>query len=422
MMIVSAALIFSLLVTIQAAYTVYLMIYTWDQPDAHDAAAAPESFEPPRISFTVLLPARHEEEVIQQTMDRVVNANYPAELIETLVVCEASDTGTIAKAQDKIAELNRGRNLNLRVVAFTDRPINKPHGLNFGFAQSKSDVVTIFDAEDEIHPEIFNVVNTVMIREKVRVVQCGVQLMDYDSSWYSTLNVLEYYFWFKSRLHFHANHGMIPLGGNTVFFRREVMTALGGWDEANLTEDADIGIRLSAIGEKVRVVYDDRYVTKEETPPSLAQFVKQRTRWSQGFIQTLFKADWRNLPNFEQKFLAVYTLAFPIFQAVLALYVPVALWMMLSIPSAIVVAMVLMLPLYLLLAHYVISVVGLYEFASAHGLHPPLTMSLKMAAVYLPYQWVLAYAALRAMLRQVRGVTNWEKTKHVGAHRVDRTI
>jgi len=69
----------------------------------------------------------------------------------------------------------------------------------------------------------------------------------------------------------------------------------------------------------------------------------------------------------------------------------------------------------------VISVVGLYEFASAHGLHPPLTMALKMAAVYLPYQWVLAYAALRAMLRQLRGVNNWEKTKHVGAHRVDRT-
>ncbi|HEX5414549.1 MAG TPA: glycosyltransferase [Chloroflexota bacterium] len=421
MMIVSAALIFSLLVTIQAAYTVYLMIYTWDQPEAHVAAAAPTSFDPPHFTFTVLLPARHEEEVIQETIERVVNSNYPAELIETLVVCEASDTGTIAKAQEKIDELTRERPLHLRVVTFNDRPINKPHGLNFGFAQSKGEVVTIFDAEDEIHSEIFNVVNTVMVREKAKAVQCGVQLMDYDSSWYSALNVLEYYFWFKSRLHFHAHAGMIPLGGNTVFFHRDVMETLGGWDENNLTEDADVGIRLSTLGEKVRVVYDDRYVTKEETPPSLGHFVKQRTRWSQGFIQTLKKGDWRKLDTFQQKFLAVYTLAFPLFQASLALYVPIALWMMLAIRSEVVVAMVLMLPLYLLLTHYVISVVGLYEFASAHGLRPPMTTSLKMAAVYLPYQWVLAYAALRAMLRHVRGVTNWEKTKHVGAHRVDRT-
>jgi cellulose synthase/poly-beta-1,6-N-acetylglucosamine synthase-like glycosyltransferase len=260
----------------------------------------------------------------------------------------------------------------------------------------------------------------VMEREKARVVQCGVQLMDYDSSWYSTLNVLEYYFWFKSRLHYHAGAGMIPLGGNTVFFDRKLMAQLGGWDEHNLTEDADIGIRLSAIGEKVRVVYDDRYVTKEETPPSLDHFIRQRTRWSQGFLQTLGKGEWRKLGSFYQQFLAIYTLAFPIFQAALALYIPVSVYMMFTIRTSVVIAMVLLLPLYLLLAHYVISVVGLYEFAHAHGLRPSLTRPVSMAASYLPYQWVLAYAAVRAMLRQLRGVSNWEKTKHVGAHRVDR--
>lgn len=214
---------------------------------------------------------------------------------------------------------------------------------------------------------------------------------------------------------------MIPLGGNTVFFDRLLMERIGGWDEHNLTEDADIGIRLSALGEKVRVVYDDRYVTKEETPPSLGHFVKQRTRWSQGFLQTLGKGEWRTLRSYYQQFLAVYTLAFPLLQAALALYVPVSVWMMFAVTTSVVTAMILLLPLYLLLAHYVISVVGLYEFARAHHLHPPITVPVTMAAVYLPYQWVLAYAALRAMLRQLRGVNNWEKTKHVGAHRVDRT-
>jgi cellulose synthase/poly-beta-1,6-N-acetylglucosamine synthase-like glycosyltransferase len=93
--------------------------------------------------------------------------------------------------------------------------------------------------------------------------------MNFDSTWYSVLNVLEYFFWFKSRLHYHARRGAIPLGGNTVFFDRALLSRVGGWDERNLTEDADIGLRLSGTGEKIRVVYDDRYVTREETPPTL---------------------------------------------------------------------------------------------------------------------------------------------------------
>ena len=125
-------------------------------------------------------------------------------------------------------------------------------------------MVTIFDAEDDIHPEIFNVINTVLLNEEVSVVQGGVQLMNYQSKWYSVLNVLEYFFWFKSRLHYHARLGMTPLGGNTVFFTRDVLQRVGGWDEQDLTEDADIGIRISLLGEQMRVIYDDRYVTREE--------------------------------------------------------------------------------------------------------------------------------------------------------------
>lgn len=420
-MIVAAALVFSIAIALQAGYTVYLMIYTWDQPEAFDAAAAPTTFEPPALSFTVLLPARHEEEVIQETIGRVANANYPAGLLEIIVICEAGDTETIARARAKIDQLRREGHTNARVLTFDDRPINKPHGLNIGLGQSSGDVITIFDAEDEIHPDIFQIVNTVIQREHVRAVQCGVQLMDYDSSWYSTLNVLEYYFWFKSRLHFHASAGMIPLGGNTVFFRRELIQEIGGWDEGNLTEDADIGIRLSVARERVRVVYDDNYVTKEETPPSLGHFVRQRTRWSQGFLQTLAKGEWRRLQTLKQKLLAVYTLGFPMFQASLALYLPVSVWMMFTVRTSVVIALALLLPAYLLLAHYAISVVGLYEFCEAHRFRPSITVPLTMAAVYMPYQWVLAYAALRAMIRQLRGVNNWEKTKHVGAHRTDRS-
>lgn len=416
-LIVLLALIFSLALTVQAAYTAYIMLYTWDQPDAFARAKAPDEFLPPQLSFTVMLPARHEEDVIQDTIGRVMGVNYPPELLEAMVICESGDTGTIEKAQEKIDQLRAGGITNVRLVTFDDKPINKPHGLNVGFKTARHQVITIFDAEDEIHPDILNIVNTVMVQDKVRVVQCGVQLMNYATNWYSTLNVLEYFFWFKSRLHYHAKLGMIPLGGNTVFFAREIIEAVGGWDEHNLTEDADLGIRISSMGEAVRVVYDDRYVTKEETPPTLGHFIKQRTRWSQGFLQTMRKGTWRSLPGTEQKLLAIYTLGFPSAQAILGLYVPVSLWMMVNTVTPVPVAMLLLLPAYLLVVHFIISLVGLYEFTDAHGLKPTTGTVVRMALGYLPYQWVLSIAAIRAVWREARGVNNWEKTAHVGAHR-----
>jgi glycosyltransferase XagB len=410
-------ILFSFAMTGQALYTVYMMIYTWDQPEAYKAARAPETFSEPSKSFTVLLPARHEELVIQQTIDRVVRARYPHRLMEVVVICESGDAGTIAKAQEKIDELARQGITNVRLAIFNDRPINKPHGLNVGFNQTQNEVVTIFDAEDEIHPDIFNIVNTVMVESGVRVIQAGVQLMNYNSSWFSSLNVLEYFFWFKSRLHYHAKVGMIPLGGNTVFFARELMTELGGWDETNLTEDADVGIRISVMREKVRIIYDDRYVTKEETPPNAAGFIKQRTRWCQGYLQTLKKGNWRRLPTFEQRVLALYTLGFPTFQALLAFYVPVSLIMMLGIKFPVIITMFLVIPAYLLAAHFALSVIGLYEFTAAHGMKPKLRAPFMMALSYMPYQWMLGYAAIRASVRNMRGINTWEKTAHVGAHR-----
>ena len=415
--LVFGSLILSILLTIQSAYTLYLMLYTWDRPEAYLRAKAPTRFLSPSKSFTVMLPARHEEDVIQTTIERVVRAKYPKELLEVVVICKTDDQGTISKAEEKIASLRSEGIDNVRVLTFSNQPTNKPHGLNVGLGETSHEVVTIFDSEDDIHPDIFNVINTVMLQERVNVVQSGVQLMNYESNWYSTLNVLEYFFWFKSRLHYHARIGMTPLGGNTVFFARRVLEAAGGWDEHNLTEDADVGIRISSMREPVRIVYDDNYVTREETPPTLDHFIRQRTRWSQGFLQTLMKREWARLPSFEQRLLAIYTLAFPSIQAVLGLYVLVSLVTIFTVKTPVLIAITLSLPLYLLLSHLLLSIVGLYEFADAHGFKPSWSTPLVMIVTYLPYQWVLSYASIRATIRELRGINNWEKTAHVGAHR-----
>jgi glycosyltransferase XagB len=411
LMLVSVAL------SAQAAYTLYMMIYTWDQPDIEQVSSAPDPLAGAALSFSVLLPARHEESVIARTIERVVRADYPSRLLQVLVLCRTDDERTIEAALTKINDLQDESIDIVDLVLFDDYPINKPHALNHALRFSDRHVVTIFDAEDDIHPQIFNVVNTVMLSEHTPVVQAGVQLMNYRSNWFATLNVLEYFFWFKSRLHYHAKHGAIPLGGNTVFFRREVLLALGGWDETNLTEDADIGLRVSAMGLKVRVFYDDRYVTREETPASLRQFVKQRTRWCQGFMQTLNKGTWRLLPTRGQRWLAFYTLAFPNVQAALGVYVPASLVMTLTLKAPIAVALVTYLPVVVLAAHFMVNVIGLYEFTSAHELKASPTMVLRMGLAWFPYQWVLAFAAVRAVNRQLRGARDWEKTDHAGQHR-----
>ncbi len=410
-------LIVSVLLALQSAYSAALMLYAWQDETKRRQAQVPPTYKRPRIHFTILLPARHEEAVIQDTIQRVVDLNYPRELMQILVIIEAGDHGTISKVNEKLAFLYSQGIFNAQLITFTDKPINKPHGLNIGLHHAKGNVITIFDAEDEPHPDILQVVNTVITREFAPVVQCGVQLMNFRDRWFSALNVLEYFFWFKSRLHYQASAQIVPLGGNTVFVWRQLLDWLGGWDQYCLTEDADVGIRLSAASVPIRVIYEDEYVTKEETPPTVGQFIKQRTRWNQGFLQVLAKRDWLKLPGFYQKFLALYILCSPLLQLMTLLYMPVSLWTMFFVKVPAWTALLTSLPFYLLIIQLLINLAGLHEFTRAHNLKASPLDYLRTVLSFIPYQVMLGWGALRACWRHLRGLNSWEKTVHLGAHR-----
>jgi glycosyltransferase XagB len=407
-------LLLSLFLAAQAVFTLVLMLHMWERPERLEESDSPHIYVPPKLSFTAILPARHEEGVIRETIRKVWETDYPKRLLEVVVVCERSDLGTIAEAEQAAREIGHS---NVRVVTFGGGPINKPHGLNVALRETTNEVVTIFDAEDDVHPELFYVINTIMRKKGASIVQAGVQLMNYGSSWYSIHNVLEYFFWFKSRLHFHAKVGMIPLGGNTVFIKRRLIEDVGGWDEGCLTEDADIGIRLSVLGERIVVTYDAGHATREETPHSVGGFIKQRTRWCQGFFQILRKGDWRKLPTRGQRLLAFYTLTYPFFQALVgALWLP-AVAMMLYLKVPIGVAIVSLLPLYAVGFQFLVSLAGLFDFARAYKFSLGGRDFTRLALGFLPYQFLLSISALRAVLREYRGATNWEKTAHSGVHR-----
>lgn len=407
------------LMMIQSLFNIRLRLFIWEEPNRERFNVTPTEFAPPSLSFSVLLPARQEEAVIGDTIEKVSQANYPRELLQIIVICEEGDLGTIAKVREKLAEPGKE---GVRLIVFNDRPINKPHGLNKGLRFATNDVVTIFDAEDEPHADIFQVINTTMQQETVEVVQGGVHLMNYDTRWYSALNVLEYFFWFKSSLHYFGWSGMVPLGGNTVFVKRSLLAALGGWDDACLTEDADIGVRLSAAGARIRVICDDEHVTREETPPHVGALVRQRTRWSQGFMQVLFKGDWLRLPRPQQRILAAYILAVPFIQALFTIIMPISLVMIVLVKLPVWIAMYTWIPLYVFCLQACLDVAGLVEFIRIQKREFSWRVLLNVAIGYFPYQWLLAYAALRAVIRQLGRRNNWEKTMHVGIHRRMRSV
>ncbi len=403
-----------LLMALQAIFNIRLRLFIWEKPENAWLNHAPTVYRDPCLSFTILLPARHEEAVYRETIQKVYDLNYPKELMQILAVCREDDPGTIAEAQAKIDELG---DPNVQLVIFNDEPINKPHGLNLGLQVAQGDVVTIFDAEDEPHPDILNIINTTMLNEDVDVVQSGVQLMNHNSRWFCFLNVLEYFFWFKSSMHFFARIGMTPLGGNTVFVRRELMEQLGGWDETCLTEDADLGIRLSLSHARMRIIYDDEFVTREETPHTIEQFVKQRTRWNQGFIQILFKGEWLKLEKLSQRLLAFYVLILPEMQAFFALLIPISLLMFFFVKLPLWLAMMTFLPLYCFVLDIFVDVAGLHEFLKAHNRKWKWLEAAYIMLTFFFYQLILSFGALRAVYRALQGATNWEKTAHIGQHR-----
>ncbi|MDQ3099588.1 MAG: glycosyltransferase [bacterium] len=404
----------SLVLTVQGIYNLYLLLYAWENPDRIEKNKSPRIFTRPEKTFTAIIPARHEENVIADTIRAVSKIDYPIEMTEIIVVLREDDLETIKAAQEAITMLGKR---HARLVIFTGFPINKPHGLNIAMQYARNEVVGIFDAEDEPHHNIYNIVNTVMVRDNADVVQSGVQLINFHSNWYSSFNVMEYFFWFKSCLQFFAAKGVIPLGGNTVFFKRAWLTVVNGWDENCLTEDADIGLKLSMKGAKIRVVYDAEHATQEETPPTLQGFIKQRTRWNQGFMQIIKKGEWKKLPTARQRFLALYVLGWPIIQAFLFLALPVSIITSFAIKLPVWITLLSTLPLYLLLLQMAVAIVGLKEFTKEYNLHMPFYYPLKLALSFIPYQLLLGYSSLRALSHYIQSKTAWEKTVHINAHR-----
>lgn len=398
----------SLIVGFVGLSTLVWMLHAWRTPDALTESHLKADGREPAQSFSLIVPARHEETVLETTLSRLISSDHPD--FEVLIVVGADDPGT-RQVAERMADRYPER---IKVIIDPSWPKSKPKALNAALPYCSASITGVFDAEDDVHPALLRRVDQCFQVTDADIVQAGVQLMNFRSSWLTVHNVLEYYFWFRSRLHVHARQRFIPLGGNTVFIRTSILRAVSGWSDC-LAEDCEIGVRLSALGARTAVFYEPELVTREECPPTLRAFVRQRTRWNQGYLQTVARGYWWRLP-LRQRALGVYILASPYVMALAWLLIPAAIATAVAVKAPILITLMSFLPLVPMLCMLVAEAVGLGEFCRTYEQRPSARDYLRLVLGLPLYQCILAYAAARAVVREARAVRGWDKTVHLGLH------
>ena len=414
--IVTMALTCGVAASIEAGWR----LYGRRDPEAIQEMGFPElTTRSGQDSFSIIVPAKDEVEVLHETLETLAQQTHGnVQIIATLI---EGDDDTIREA-----ELARSRYPDrIEILVKKYEMEMKPHQLNAALAVCTGDYVGVIDAEDATATGLLMSVEAAFQTSGADVVQGPVQLMTLGMKlreWFMVHNVLEYLFWFSSRMMFQARHGFVPLGGNTVFIRRELLNRAGGWP-VSLTEDCALGVKLSTqYGAKVVAVYDPALATKEETPDNVHQLLHQRIRWDTGFGMELLQKKWWLLPTVQRRLLAWYILATPFLQASAGLVLPVTLATAILIDAPVVLVLLTFLSYIPILLSLVLQFVGLHEFGQMFKQKVRLRHYAFLFLGFFPYQLVLAWAAMHAVLRIATGNMTWFKTAHSNKHREVTTV
>ncbi|MEE4188231.1 MAG: glycosyltransferase family 2 protein [Roseobacter sp.] len=239
-------------------------------------------FRMPRVS--VLVPLLREREIAGQLIERLSCLTYPKSLLEVVLVLEADDTLT----RETIARTDLPDWMSVIEVPAAGNLTTKPRALNYALDFCRGSIIGVWDAEDWPEPDQIEKIVTRFAEAPPNVV-CLQGVLDYynaRSNWLTRCFTIEYAIWWRVVMPGIARLGLVvPLGGTTLFFQRHVLEDLGGWDAHNVTEDADLGVRLARHGYKTELVST---VTREEATSRAWPWVRQRSRWLKGFLVTYF--------------------------------------------------------------------------------------------------------------------------------------
>jgi cellulose synthase/poly-beta-1,6-N-acetylglucosamine synthase-like glycosyltransferase len=248
-------------------------------PVSDEEVAALDERTLPR--YTVLVPLYKEAAIVSLLTHNIRRLDYPAAKLEVLLLCEEDDDDTI----DALIASDLPDNYHLIRVP-DGQPRTKPRACNYGLLLARGQLAVIYDAEDRPDPDQLKkvVIGFSKTRGSLACIQGKLNYFNRNQNLLTRWFAAEYAMWFDLVLPgLHFNRHPIPLGGTSNHFLTEVLRELDAWDPFNVTEDADLGIRLWQRGYETAMVDS---VTLEETNSATGNWVRQRSRWIKGYIQT----------------------------------------------------------------------------------------------------------------------------------------
>lgn len=254
--------------------------------------------------YSILVPVFKEARVIGTLLRSLRELDYPADKLDIILLFEEDDPETLAAAKAAAP----GANVRFLIVPSAE-PQTKPKACNVGLLFAHGEFLVVFDAEDQPEPDQLKKAIIAFRRgpKELVCVQAALNYYNWNENFLTRMFTLEYSFWFDYLLPGLDALGLpIPLGGTSNHFRAQVLRELGGWDPFNVTEDADLGIRAAMHGCRVGIINSTTY---EEANKHLGNWLRQRSRWIKGYMQTalvfsrepialLRRAGWRHTFGF----------------------------------------------------------------------------------------------------------------------------
>jgi glycosyltransferase XagB len=232
--------------------------------------------------YSVLVPLYREARVVPQLMQAMAALDYPLDRLEILLLVENDDSATL----QALAQEQCGQHFKLALVP-PGLPRTKPRALNYGLTRAQGELITVYDAEDL--PEADQLKRAAMLFHRLPdefvCLQARLVIDNGADSWFARMASIEYAALFDAiKCGLAVDDLPVPLGGTSNHLKRHALSALGGWDAWNVTEDADLGYRISRAGWRVGDLSSNTF---EEAPVHFRAWLGQRRRWFKGWMQTL---------------------------------------------------------------------------------------------------------------------------------------
>lgn len=370
--------------------------------------------------YSILVPLRDEAGMVPQLFEALRALRYPAEKLDIKFVVEDRSPKTIAAVQRLLGDPR------FSLVAVPDTlPRTKPKALNYALPLCRGEFVVVYDAEDTPDPDqLWKVAARFAVANQTHCVQAQLQIDNGRENWLTAGFAGEYAGLFGVLLPALALWGqVVPLGGTSNHFRIDTLRKLGGWDAFNVTEDADLGVRLARRGYRIEVIAS---ATLEEAPSRIRTWVAQRTRWIKGWMQTLIVHGRRPLALVADIGLGrAIVMILMMLGMVLGPLLHLVFLILIGIRLAVGDALLGNNPLWAIMFGLALVIgYGSAILLNCVGLRRRNRPDLMLASLALPFYWLLAsWAAVRALRELIQQPYAWSKTPHRAVKRLwDRSV